>query len=83
MATAAKSKVVGCLNAVAVGGLAVDAAGVVGVEEVILVIVLVRLPLREGVADREDDAAEHETEGIVVDAQSLRMRRAAAARERS
>lgn len=66
------TKVVGCLNAVAVGGLAVDAAGVVRVEEVILVVILVRLPLGEGKADREDDAAEHEAKGVVVDAQGLR-----------
>merc|ERR1719247_1197540 len=60
-----------CLNAVAVGQLLVDAARVVRVEEVILVVILVRLPLREGEADGERDAEEDEEERVVVDTEGL------------
>lgn len=70
-----------CLNAVAVVVLLVDAARLVRVEEV-LVVVLVRLPLGESVADSEGHAAEDEEERVVVDAEGLRRRvRGGAARE--
>ena len=59
------------LNAVAVGELAVATAGIVRVEEIV-VVVLVRLPLAEGEANREDDSEEHEAERVIVDAEGLR-----------
>ena len=59
-----------CLNAVAVVVLLVDAARLVRVEEV-LVVILVRLPLGERVADGERDAAKDEEERVIVDAERL------------
>ena len=61
----------GSLNTVAVGQVAVGAARVVRVEEVILVVILVRLPLGERVADGERDAAKDEEERVIVDAERL------------
>ena len=59
------------LNAVAVTALAVGAARVVRVEEVIVSVILVRLPLREGVANGEGDAEEDKEERVVVDTEGL------------
>lgn len=59
------------LNAVAVGELAVATARIVRVEEIV-VVVLVRLPLAEGEANREGDSEEHEAERVIVDAEGLR-----------
>jgi len=58
------------LNTVAVGQLAVATAGVIRVEEVVVVI-LVRLPLGEGEENRERHEGEHEAERIIVDAEGL------------
>jgi len=59
------------LNAVAVGVFAVNTAAVVGVKEVVIGVVLVRLPLHEGVADAARHKEQHKAKRVVVDAKRL------------
>ena len=65
------SRAAACLDAVAVRGHAVDAARLVRVEEVLLVVILVVLPLVEGEAKDKGDDQEDEEERVIVDTEGL------------
>merc|ERR1712146_165276 len=55
---------------VAAGALALNAARVVHVEEIVLVVLVV-LPMAKGEADGTNDTKEHKEEAVVVDTESL------------